>query len=202
MKRRYIDNHYMNLLPKDVWRIIYSYLYAEVPQMLYRYVVKFNNVNSPKQIYLPNMLYQNSSLVKSTKCRICRKLPPEKLCVWLREYPKDYTSEYMRLLFDGNGSSNICTALIKSHDVSAVWNDGYKYKHRFSIIDGVVYHLTQSEESDKRYRLVPYFQSDHCWQDIGMRLMRNINKMESTSEYDECIRKQNIPTKDKSCIIS
>lgn len=176
---------YINKLPKDIIGIIYRYLYDDVPRLLYRYVLKFKNRREPRNNYLSLVGVKDPSLLKSTMCKICCRNFNETVCVWTRS-----TKDIIGLLANPR-NNDLCTHLIKSQDISGVWNKSFKNKHRFSIINGVVYHLAVGEyPNNNRYRLVPYFQSDHCWQDLAMRFLRNMNINENTRELDECVRKQ------------
>jgi len=194
---------YLYVLPKDVLQIVYRYLYEDVPSYLHRYVVKYSNVKKPRNYYVPDSFDINSSLLKSTVCKVCRLNDDETLCVWIRDNPKNYNTDILKILSEQSKNS-VCACLMKSQDVSKKWNKSFKSTHRYSIINGVVYHLVDDDYDTNDYsrltnkcRLVPYFQSDHCWQDLAVRHMRNNNY-----DNDECVRKQAIVKKDTGCLIS
>jgi hypothetical protein len=52
------------------------------------------------------------------------------------------------------------------------WNVNFADQHTFSVINGVTFHVKY--KSDKVV-LVPFFKSNHCWQDLAVVFLRNRN---------------------------
>lgn len=159
-----MSTSYLGWLPKDVSRIIYRYLYDYVPLEI-----------------LKQVRIGCGTPLKSSKCKLHKQ--PDNLSI-------PHNIEWKRSVFKPHP---VCDKLIQSQDYSEFWNINFKSGiHRFSIINGITYHLSYTIES-KRYKLIPYFQSDHCWQDLALRFIRNNRKDNSedhTREFSECIQKK------------
>jgi hypothetical protein len=168
---------YLEKLPKDVIGIIYSFLYDEIPKNLYKYV-DFTYASQKTRIQRPNNILHGifdaldkPRLLKSTKCKIHnygRQIKDNEKLVWNRR----------------SSGGGVCDPLILCQEEEGFWNKFFKFKHRFSIINGKVYHLVESQSQDNwgmnidgirrnTFKLVPYFESNHCWQDLAMRFLRN-----------------------------
>lgn len=176
---------YLDLLPKDVARIVYRYLYDFVPLQIVN-VVETSNFN-PAPIL--RFLGTQRPMLESTTCKI-------------------HTST--RSLIDKNNNFTkwersvtpcVCQNLIKFQDKSGMWNKHFDTSHRMSIINGVVYHLkkqlklqNQTYISQDKYILVPFFESNYCWQDMAIRFVQfenyqYLDHKTQAKELKDCIAK-------------
>ena len=179
-------SNYLAVIPKDVLRIIYKYLYDYVPKELNKVVQRIGGYPIKRYHSFANFLGDlDHAALRSSICKICNY----KLNVSHR-VRKWYRPENPHINFLGNPENNcVCSNLIKSQDTEGAWDKMFNRKHQISIINGCVYHLASMGETSKKYNLVPYFQSDYCWQDLASRFLRNGTINQNSKEMDECFKK-------------
>lgn len=156
---------YLSSIPKDLIRIIYKYLYDYVPKQIIHDVHRCN-VSRHK--------FQSHGTLKSPTCKMHNKC-------FISDTPLMWKRYFI-------SNTYVCENLIKSQDFSGNWNKNFKDSHRISIINGTVYHIKSSKShNSNKYILVPFFESDHCWQDLAMRFMRNNEtSIIETNEMKQC----------------
>lgn len=200
---------YLSSLPKDLLRIIYKYIYNFVPRELNFAVDRYGYPQGRSQNLgiLGITGRYNKNILKSSKCKIHNQGKDVRTNQnkWMRGKNK-----WTNLL--ANTNNCVCEKLIKSQDHHGLWNKNFKEDHRFSIINGCVFHYVGNQYTggtNNKSRIIPYFQSDHCWQDLAVRFLRNVRSVKEANEMKECIQKceshmrELYPQKrDSGCVIS
>lgn len=217
-----MTNYILNKLPKDIVRIINSYLYNYIPKEVDIRVTKakdishFKNVNMGGGLLFVGNINSHKITLISKRCRMCNKcylkgkpgdvdninslddiknfidndLAPLMTNRQKRDL-KRYGNKPHHVWYRKAGGVNvlngcydvsICKKLVLSQDLSTYWTQAFDQTCRYSIINGVVYHCVEDEN---KFRLVPVFKSDHCWQDMGLMFSSCENAKEKTSKkYD------------------
>ena len=184
-------SNYLTLISKDVSRIIYRYLYDYIPKELNNVVKRFGGypINEHRQ----DQYFKLDIVTHILRSSIC-KIHNYKTDVSGRNINWDHNS-YLNI-FPYPKNNCVCTNLIKSQDTEGMWDCLFNRKHQISIINGCVYHLASMGGNSNKYNLVPYFQSDHCWQDLAIRYLRNTTLNQQPDEMDECYRKNDIQNRE------
>jgi hypothetical protein len=154
---------FLRFMPKDIVNLVYRYVCSGsvLCEVLYRvqpYGMHNNNNGGALRRALDlGGLGDKYKTIYSTNCKISKKRRTSpKYLVWSRK-----ASVF---------SDCVCQTLLLCQDMKAMWNVNFKDIHMMSIIDGNVYH---TKYLGHKIMLVPFFRSDHCWQDLAVVFLRN-----------------------------
>ena len=184
-------------LPKDIARIIYSFVFEEVfheikenVELLRIQDLDKKNIANDLLGLLPNF---EAKVLKSSKCKI-HNTPSSNV----RRGNYDLILSWSRFNFLSSDKT-VCSSLIKSQDHENRWNKNFDSVCRYSIINGSVYHLVKVDNNvnlgedwegrrNNSWRLVPYFDSNYCWQDLAQRFLINKRREDYEKRNTENVR--------------
>ena len=174
----------LSRVPKDLFRLIYSYLYVvvvdDIKNGVQTCIVRKKRQNHNGGMIFLDVSNYDSEIVESPKCKI-HKYNKNKTLNWERGCDSvGFLTKSSRM--------NICKKLLLSQDMEKTWNPIFGSRSRISVINGVVYNLVPNRSLDyAKVRLVPMFESDHCWQDLALAFMR-IRDDESSKDVSKMER--------------
>ena len=192
----------MNYLPKDVARIIYRYVNDLVIKDMQHNVECFDcendDINNEQHNTLFPKLFETNKILESSICKIHKKHLSSCIhnFIWSLNKPSYLENDLLgHLKIDMT-----CSRLIICQDVFAKWNNYAKKNHCISIINGCVFRSEFGEyPNDKTLHLIPYFESNYCWQDIAARFLRNRSeKKDELYIFENDFQKHN---KNENCVI-
>lgn len=154
---------FLRYIPKDVVNIIYRYTFSnDVLLHMINRVKQYPEIE--KISALPSLsciagVDDKYRTLMSSRCKVStiRNI----ILLWLRKSHRF--------------SNCICQTMILCQDLSGPWNINFSGEHVFSIINGIVYH---SRYELTKVKLVPFFRSNHCWQDLAVVFLRNRDKVD------------------------
>jgi hypothetical protein len=211
----------LSIFPKDITRIIYSYIYRDVSEEIpdrvdfAKDISYYNERRDVGGVIDLSYVLREKETLRSCRCNLHTKSKEhennviEKILHPERDSLNDIMSNLSPLLkgkrmrnerlsdtltkdkfwkrtvghdgykFIGRSFGlGLCQKLLLCQDVSARWNEKFGDLCKYSIINGVVYHYVK--RGDNKFNLVPVFESEHCWQDMGLMFSRLQNSNEST----------------------
>lgn len=156
----------MKSLGGDINRMIYQYLHNDL-------IVK----NIKKVIHRTVTKMGNENMMFGKNCKLC--------CQALKnEFFEDTIWEGVADPWFFAPQSKLCYSLKLCQDYEYKWFDYFDSKFKFSVVNGVVYRLELIED---RYHLIPFFSSNHCWQDIAARIIRFKDRNSNNRKCNEDI---------------